>query len=71
MQILARPKNTTSKTAFILYINVLEHRNRIKNSLVSKVDFEHPTLQGEYTNCLVHMALPYAMCFWAFSPPVM
>jgi hypothetical protein len=25
-------------------------------------------LQGEYTNCFVHRALPYAMCFWAFSP---
>ena len=25
-------------------------------------------LQGEYTNHLVHRALPYAMCFWAFSP---
>jgi hypothetical protein len=48
MQILARPKNTTSKTAFILYINVLEHWNRIKNGLVSKVDFEHPTLQGKW-----------------------
>ena len=46
MQILARPKNTTSKTAFILYINVLEHWNRIKNGLVSKVDFEHPTLKA-------------------------
>ena len=58
MQILARPKNTTSKTAFILYINVLEHWNRIKNGLVLKVDFEHPTLQGEYTNYLVPRALP-------------
>ena len=38
--------------------------------LVELVDFEHPTLQGEYTNCFVHRALPYAICFWAFSPPV-
>ena len=47
MQILARPKNTTSKTVFILYINVLEHWNRIKNGLVLKVDFEHPTCKGK------------------------
>ena len=58
MQILARPKNTTSKTAFILYINVLEHWNRIKNGLVSKVDFEHPTLQGEITNLHLPRAMP-------------
>ena len=48
MQILTRPKNTTSKTAFILYINVLKYWNRIKNGLVLKVDFEHPTLQGDW-----------------------
>ena len=46
MQILTRPQNRTSKTAFILYINVLKYWNRIKNGLVLKVDFEHPTLQG-------------------------
>ena len=27
-------------------------------------------LQGEHTNGFVHRALPYAMCFWAFSPSV-
>ena len=47
MQILTRPKNTTSKTAFILYINVLKYWNRIKNGLVLKVDFEHPTCKGD------------------------
>ena len=26
-------------------------------------------LQGEYTNCFVHRALPYAMCFWALAFP--
>ena len=58
MQILARPKNTTSKTVFILYINVLEHWNRIKNGLVLKVDFEHPTLQGEIINIHLPRAMP-------------
>ena len=27
-------------------------------------------LQGEYSNFLVHRAMPYAMSFWAFSPPI-
>lgn len=36
--------------------------------LVELVDFEHPTLQGEYSNFLVHRAMPYAMSFWAYSP---
>ena len=26
-------------------------------------------LQGEYTNCFIHRALPYAMYFWALAFP--
>ena len=66
MQILARPKNTTSKTVFILYINVLEHWNRIKNGLVLKVDFEHPTLQG--VSYPLHFPPGRSLGLGAFAP---
>ena len=62
MQILARPKKTTSKTAFILYINVLEHWSRIKNGLVLKVDFEHPTCRGKSIIILALLPLQ-GVCF--------
>ena len=49
--------------------NALWENGGITNALKGqKHFFELLPLQGEYTNCFVHRVLPYAMCFWAFSP---
>ena len=53
--------------------NALWENSRIANALKGQKHLfflELLPLQGEYTNYLVHRALPHAMCFWAFSPPV-